>query len=164
MSVVSGRVVCVGLVTCVLVIYLLAGGRTHNAQGDLSKRGAAEAGDWASRDLLARDLPGDIQERVTRVRIVESRHIIHGADTFSQVATRAVTRCDSSLSGGLPSPRCPRVWTVRPAPARGSLHLPDLGGLRGHAEDSCRPRPRGGRHRPSGVWKNRGHGLRVDEG
>ena len=78
------RLVCVGLITSLLVIYLLAGGGDAGARSDLDKR---EVGDWGSLDLRARDLPSDIGERVNRVKIEESHHDIHGANTFTQVKT-----------------------------------------------------------------------------
>ena len=78
------RLVCVGLVTSLLVIYLLAGGGGAGDTSDLDKR---EVGDWGSLDLRARDLPSDIGERVNRVMIEESHRDIHGANTFTQVYT-----------------------------------------------------------------------------
>ena len=78
------RLVCVGLITSLLVIYLLAGGGDAGARSDLDKR---EVGDWGSLDLRARDLPSDIGERVNRVKIEESHRDIHGANTFTQVLT-----------------------------------------------------------------------------
>ena len=77
------RLVCVGLVTSLLVIYLLAGGGRAGDPSDLDKR---EVGDWGSLDLMAMDLPSDIGELVNRVKIEESRHDIHGANTFTQVS------------------------------------------------------------------------------
>ena len=79
-SVLTARLVCVGLVTSLLVLYLLAG--SSSDPSGLDKR---EVRDWDKLDLLARDLPSDIKERVSRVRIEESHHDIHGANTFTQV-------------------------------------------------------------------------------
>lgn len=76
------RLVCVGLVTSLLVIYLLAGRGGAGGGSDLDKR---EVRDWGTLDLMTRDLPSDIGERVNRVKIEESRHDIHGANTFTQV-------------------------------------------------------------------------------
>ena len=81
-SLLSARLVLVAGVTVLLVIYLLAGADTGELGGSLDKR---EVRDWGKVDLEARDLPSDIQERVTRVKIEESRHDIHGANTFTQV-------------------------------------------------------------------------------
>ena len=80
MASVLTRLVCVALVTSLLVFYLLAGGSSDPSE--LDKR---EVRDWAKVDLLARDLPSDIKERVSGVRIEESHHDIHGANTFTQV-------------------------------------------------------------------------------
>lgn len=82
MASVLTRLVCVALVTSLLVFYLLAGGSSDPSE--LDKR---EVRDWAKVDLLARDLPSDIKERVSGVRIEESHHDIHGANTFTQVAS-----------------------------------------------------------------------------
>lgn len=76
----SSRLVCVGLVTSLMVLYLLA--RGEGGGSDLDKR---EAGDWGRLDLRALDLPLDIEEWVTRVKIEESHRDIHGANTFTQV-------------------------------------------------------------------------------
>ena len=82
-SVLTPRLMCVTLVTSLLVLYLLIGGSSDHLS-DLDKR---EVRDWDKVDLLTRDLPSDIKEKVTRVKIEESRHDIHGTSTFTQVST-----------------------------------------------------------------------------
>ena len=76
----SARLVCVGLVTSLLVLYIMAGG--EGGRSDLDKR---EAEDWGRLDLRALDLPSDIKDRVKKVKIEESHRDIHGANTFIQV-------------------------------------------------------------------------------
>ena len=82
-SVLTPRLMCVTLVTSLLVLYLLIGGSSDHPS-DLDKR---EVRDWDQVDMLARDLPSDIKERVTRVKIEESHRDIHGTSTFTQVST-----------------------------------------------------------------------------
>lgn len=84
-SVLTPRMMCVTMVTSLLVLYLLIGiGGSSDHPSDLDKR---EVRDWDQMDLLARDLPSDIKERVTRVKIEESHRDIHGTSTFTQVST-----------------------------------------------------------------------------
>ena len=95
------RLVCVGLVTSLLVIYLLAGAGGGGGRSDLEKR---EVRDWGNLDLRTRDLPSDIGERVNRVKIEESHHDIHGTNTFAQVSNNklyvqcnAMQSCDKTM-------------------------------------------------------------------